>query len=162
MTCYEIKRKIYLAPRPDLIEMPDVRAHVEECVECHRIVAGERLSALMIKAEVEYVEAQAPSEISPFLMARIRNRVREISEQRAGSWDSAILALRGWLLAFGTAAIILILLSVQWRPAPERAVMRDHETELSSISNVNEVLLSGKLSRRTKTNNEAIGDVIDE
>lgn len=162
MTCYEIKRKIYLAPRPDLIEMPDVRAHVENCVECHRIVAGEQLSALIIKAGVENEAASAPSTISPFLMARIRNRVRELSDQGAGSWDSAILALRGWLLAFGTAAIILLLLSVQWRTTPERALMRDHEAELSAISNVNEVLLSGKLARQAKTDNEAIRDVIDE
>ncbi|QQS47725.1 MAG: hypothetical protein IPM66_03450 [Acidobacteriota bacterium] len=158
MTCRDLRKRIFFAAPKNLLELPEARAHIERCDDCHRMAAGERLAGLLVRARIEH-DREAPG-LSPFLMARIRNRIREMSDQ--GSWEAAILGLRGWLVAFGAAAIILLALSVQWGIAPNRTLTRDHETELSSISNVNEVLLSGNLPHKSGADNEVPGNGIDE
>ncbi len=153
MNCRDIKRKILFAP--DSLESAEVRRHVERCQNCRRSVAGERLTSMMIRSGMRGDDLQA---VSPFLMSRIRARIGELHDQGAGSWESAILALRGWLIAFGAVAAVLLLMTGLW--GSRNSLTRDHDTELSSISNVNEVLLSGNIPGEAKK--EAIGDGFDE
>jgi len=153
MNCSYIKRKILFAA--DSLESAEVRRHVESCPDCRRRVAGERLTSMMIRSGMR---SDDPPSVSPFLMSRIRARIGELQDQGAGSWESAILALRGWLIAFGAVAAVLLLMTGLW--GSRSSLPRDHETELSSISNVNEVLLSGNISREAKK--EAVDNGFDE
>ncbi|MCI0663877.1 MAG: hypothetical protein L0220_22705 [Acidobacteria bacterium] len=75
---------------------------------------------------------------NPFLISKIRNRIQELREQRFGSWEMAVAAMRGWLLAFATVAIILITVSVQWQPS---TIMSDLDDELGA-QNPAEYLIS--------------------
>jgi hypothetical protein len=75
---------------------------------------------------------------NPFLIIRIRDRIQELREQRFSSWEIAVTAMRGWLVAFATVAIILITASIQWQPS---AVTSDFEDELNT-QNPTEYLVS--------------------
>src|SRR5262245_11674726 len=90
----------------------EVTEHAATCAACRDLLLLDRLAPAIIRA------AGAPdcSDYSPTrLINKIRGRIREISEQRAGSWELAVEAVRGWLAAFALAAIILIAASLQWK-----------------------------------------------
>jgi hypothetical protein len=77
---------------------------------------------------------------NPFLISKIRGRIQELREQRFGSWEIAVAAMRGWLVAFTTVAIILIAVSVQWQRQPS-VITSDLDDELNA-QNPAEYLIS--------------------
>ena len=80
----------------------------------------------------------------PFLFNRIKRRIREMREQNLSSWELAVAAmpkLSGWLAAFATAAILLIVISIQWQQ-PALTGDPDQETDELNIQNPAEYLIS--------------------
>jgi hypothetical protein len=155
MECREIKKFVDVGTRWEIDKRREIESHIALCERCRGLVASARLASMLIKAGIEENETAG---MTPFLMARIKNRIRELGDQSVGSWESAVLALRGWLLAFGTAAVILLSISIQWQ-LPAIMLTGDHETELTSISNINEVLISGNMTEQPEAP-EAVDEVI--
>src|SRR5262249_39723952 len=53
---------------------------------------------------------------SPFFMTRLRARIE--SERSMSVWETAVTAARGWLLAFGGVAALLLAVSFVSLPTP--------------------------------------------
>ena len=114
MICKEIRTKARTkkALSPSLEK--EATEHIKTCKTCYDLWLVEKLAPAILKAGVEPVR-ETPDNHSTILFNKVRSRIREMSEQRAGSWELAIEAMRGWLAAFAVAAVILIAASLQWR-----------------------------------------------
>jgi len=112
--------------------------HAMSCSACHDLLRLNKLMSAIIEARCASSEEIEQTASNPFLIRKIRNRIQELREQRFGSWEMAVAAMRGWLVAFATVAIILIAVSVQWQSS---AITNDLDDELSS-QNPAEYLIS--------------------
>jgi len=112
-------------------------AHAEICSDCRKEIALARLTAALLKA---YSPAEKEIGEPADLMARIRARIRELGEQGVGSWESAVLALRGWIFAFGAVAILLLSMSVQWKLS--NTPRTDPVDDATSLINISEEFIS--------------------
>lgn len=88
----------------------EVKAHVLECEGCRSAVRVDLAMESLIRLKAEADRNASMAYNNPFLAGRIRHRIREMAEQ-ANTWESAVLSLRGWLLAFGTLALALLSFS---------------------------------------------------
>jgi hypothetical protein len=122
----------------------EFRTHSAICDRCRKELAIEALTSALIKAHSSINLSDTETVDNPYLMARIRTRIRELSEHGVNSWESAILALRGWLIAFGAAAILLLTISVQWQLS-NSSQPNDNDSELTQLSNISEDFLSGNV-----------------
>lgn len=78
--------------------------------------AVDRLAGELIEVYAARIDAEAGAAAGqPFLAARVRNRIREMREQNVSSWEAAVMAMRGWILALGAAAILFFFVSMQWQ-----------------------------------------------
>jgi hypothetical protein len=108
--------------------------HVKTCASCHDLVLLERLAPAIIKAASAPEEWNALNASSATLACRIRMRIQEMREQRLTSWESAVESMRGWLTAFAVVTIILVIISVQWRP---QTVTSDLSHDLDEVVTLN-------------------------
>jgi len=115
--------------------------HIRACEACHDLLMLEKLAPAVIKAAGNRDHAIAEYPSTTMLISRIRSRIREMSEQRAASWELAVEAMRGWLAAFAVAAVILVAVSLQWRP-PLSTSDFDHESDELINPNPDEYLIS--------------------
>jgi hypothetical protein len=120
----------------------ELAAHTAVCDKCRKELAIESLTSALIKAHSTTNLSAAETGENPYLMTRIRARIRELSEHGVNSWESAILALRGWLIAFGAAAILLLTISVQWQIS-NAGSSNESDNELTQLSNISDDFLSG-------------------
>ncbi len=82
----------------------------------HDREAADRLAGRLISCYAARVDAEAEEAAGQaFFAARVRNRIREMREQNVSSWEVAVMALRGWIVALGAAAIIFFFVSTQWQ-----------------------------------------------
>ncbi|MDX2034674.1 MAG: hypothetical protein SF339_28620 [Blastocatellia bacterium] len=76
--------------------------------------AADRLAGELIEIYASQVDAEAELAAGqPFFAARVRNRIREMREQNVSSWEAAVMAMRGWILALCAAAILFFLVGAQ-------------------------------------------------
>lgn len=100
--------------------------------------AVERLAGEMIEVYAARIDAEAELAAGrPFLAAKVRNRIREMREQNVSSWEAAVMAMRGWILALGAAAILFFFVSMQWQaPASLRSDADEINTSEELIGEV--------------------------
>jgi hypothetical protein len=134
MNCKEA-RKLF---RTNGANKCEISVHTASCDKCRKELAMEALASALIKAHSSVTSSDAGTGENPYLMTRIRARIRELGEHGVNNWESAVLALRGWLIAFGAAAILLLTISVQW-PNPTT----ESDNELTLLSNISEDFTSG-------------------
>ena len=115
--------------------------HIRNCENCHDLLLLERLAPAIIKAAGSPDRRITDPPSATMLISRIRSRIREMSEQRASSWELAVEAMRGWLAAFAVAAVILIAASLQWQP-PLVTSDFDHDSDELINQNPDEYLIS--------------------
>jgi hypothetical protein len=144
MKCTEIRRSLKYNYQNDHAIPDQVMAHVELCDHCRKAIAMERLTTALLNAYAS--SDKKPEGESPYLMSRIRARIRELSDQGVGSWESAVLALRGWIIAFGAAAILLLTLSVQGKLSNAPGI--DPVDDATSLTNISEDFISSVSSVR--------------
>jgi hypothetical protein len=88
--------------------------HIKSCITCKNLLLAEKLAPAIIKAASD---DGARMDSHTRLISGIRRRIQEIREQRSTSWEAAVEATSGWLAAFAVTAIILVAVSLQWRPS---------------------------------------------
>lgn len=113
-------------------------SHVRNCLACRNLLLLDKLAPAIIKAGCAFSDEIEQTASNPFLISKIRHRIQELREQRYGSWEIAVAAMRGWLVAFATVAIILVTVSIRWQPP---AVTSDLDDELNT-QNSAEYLIS--------------------
>jgi hypothetical protein len=144
MKCTEIRKLIKYNYQNDHAIPDNVMAHVKVCDHCREAMAMERLTAALLNAYASSIKE--PAGEPPYLMSRIRARIRELSDQGVGSWESAVLALRGWIIAFGAAAILLLTISFQGTLS--NAPRIDPVDDATSLTNISEDFISSVSSVR--------------
>lgn len=156
MNCKKIRRALNYSFQLSEADRQEFTTHTANCEGCRRAVAIGSLTNALIRAHTSEIRTE---EVNPYLMTRIRARIRELGGAAGvGSWESAVLSLRGWLLAFGAAAFILLSLSVQWQLSN---VTPDQDNDVTSLSNIGEEFITGNIGRPAGAlplKNEAIGD----
>lgn len=91
--------------------------HTQTCPACQDLLLLDKLTPAIIRAASDSNDEAFYSGPSATLINKIRRRIQEMREQRSRSWELAVGAMRGWLAAFAATAVILIAISVQWRPS---------------------------------------------
>jgi len=145
MKCKEIRTVTKRRSVLSLTAATEVANHIKSCAACQNLLLLDKLAPAIIKAASNsYCESICESinnGPSVALISKIRNRIQEIRDQRSVSWELAIEAMRGWLAAFAATAIILIAVSIQWRPSAMTSDF-DHEGDELAIQNPAEYLIS--------------------
>jgi len=112
MTCREVKRFLnhgYLTPAPQIPR--EIKVHARSCTRCSQELAILSLTNALVGSLGDFGQPEQLPWHDVRLVSRIKARIREMDERRVGSWDAGIVAIRGWLLAFGATAAILLVLS---------------------------------------------------
>ena len=113
MNCKQVKKylRYSYSPTSDW-QQSELEAHAQFCESCGRELA---IGKLMDTLVLSY--GNSDSDDSPWdevrLANRIKSRIQEMGERGTGSWETGIIAVRGWLVAFGAAAVLLLVLSNQ-------------------------------------------------
>ncbi len=114
MSCQEVRRLLRKGYSHAPIASYEIRSHVRLCTKCNQELI---INTLMNTLVTSYGDAN-PYEHSPWddlrLVNRIKSRIQAANGYRASSWDAAIIGVKGWLLAFGAMAILLLVLSSQF------------------------------------------------
>ena len=158
MNCKQIEKEIRKAFAADVLRAPEVLEHLNQCGACREAINLELLINRMIRSKVDVDEEESRGYRNPFIIGRIRNRIREIGEQ-GYSWEAAVLALRSWLLVFGSVALILVSFSFRW-PVTDEAVTPPSKmhVELTAINdeigmeNMNDLDVLNKDKRKRSGN----------
>lgn len=113
MNCKQVKRlaKYSVPPLSDAWH-ENLESHVHSCSDCRRELAVDRLISVLMTSHSDAVPEESHWD-KVRMINGIKARIQEANDQGAGSWDIAIIAVRGWLVAFGAAAILLLILSNQ-------------------------------------------------
>lgn len=112
MNCNELKRRLQFGQPRQRITILAMHEHAAGCQACRQLLAAESLAEALVKAN--HADEFEPSS---FWAGKLRHRIQEMRDQRVHSWESQLMGLRGWLTALGAAAMLLLALSAQWRPA---------------------------------------------
>lgn len=113
MNCKQVKKSLRYGypPRTDW-QQSELEAHAQSCESCGQELAIGKLMDTLVHSYGNSDAADSPwDEVR--LANRIKSRIHEISERGTGSWETSIIAVRGWLVVFGAAAILLLALSNQ-------------------------------------------------
>jgi|SRR5262245_19853816 len=142
MKCNDARRLFKFGGNISEFDRQELTIHTANCENCRKHAVIESLAGALIKAHSStYHQAEDQTE-NPYLISRIKARIRELSEHGVGSWESAVLGLRGWLIAFGATAVILLSFSVQGQfsnaPLP-----LDNDNDLTTRATIEEELISG-------------------
>lgn len=142
MKCNDARRLFKFGGNISDIDHQELTIHTANCEDCRKQAVIESLAGALIKAHCPtYHQAEDQVE-NPYLISRIKARIRELSEHGVGSWESAVLGLRGWLIAFGATAVILLSFSVQGQLS-NAPLSPDGETELTYRAIIEEEFISG-------------------
>jgi len=141
MKCKEVR--IVIKHRSAFLPAVAIRAtdHIKTCPACRDLLLLDKLAPAMIRAASNPDCKVAHSGSSKLLIDKIRSRIQEMREQGASSWELAVEAMRGWLAAFALTAVILIAVSIQWRPSMVTSDF-DHEGDELITQNPAEYLIS--------------------
>lgn len=141
MKCKEIRKVI--KHRSAFSPAVAIRAtnHIKTCPDCRDLLLLDKLAPAIIRAASNPDCKVTYSGSSKMLISKIRDRIQEVREQRSSSWELAVEAMRGWLAAFAVTAVILIAVSIQWRPSVVTSDF-DHESDESITQNPAEYLIS--------------------
>ena len=82
-------------------------AHAQRCVDCLEQAQQTALTDQLLTQRASELNRQSYT-LPPFFMAKLAARLRAEAEPYGLTWEHAVPALRGWLLAFSAAALLLI------------------------------------------------------
>lgn len=114
MNCTQIKKHLKFA----YPLVPELRArmaaHAQQCPDCRQELAAEELAVSLVKS-FAIIDQDEEMSLANYgeqrLVCRTMTRIKEIKSRGANSWTAAVIALRGWLFAFGATAALLLALS---------------------------------------------------
>ncbi|NOT60172.1 MAG: hypothetical protein HOP19_08100 [Acidobacteria bacterium] len=90
------------------------QAHAQQCVNCLAHAQETALVEQLLTQRAHRLD-QRPYTPSPFFMAKLAARLRAEAEPYVMTWEHALPALRGlrgWMLTFSAAALLLIAAAV--------------------------------------------------
>ncbi len=124
MNCRQVNRVLRRNPPSAGEFCYELEAHAQSCMACSQELAINRLMNTLVSAHGDQNE-ESPGD-STRIVNPIKLRIREVNERGAASWDTAIIAVRGWLIAFGATAILLLVLSTEMATSSVNQVTSDN------------------------------------
>ena len=163
MKCKEIVRLLTYGQDYDPIVRYQISQHAAHCKKCREELAINSV----IKAIVTTHNSQEEDHLSLTvweevrLVNQVKARIQSAKDVELGTWESAVISMRGWLIGFAAAAILLLMLSGQL--AVSNFANKKEEGKLDLIStaptpSVNEDLISSntQASRQSEFTNEDV------
>lgn len=141
MTCREVKGLLRKEYSSTLLVSYQIKSHARSCSRCNQELAINNLMSTLVTCYGNTNSNEHSLWDDAQLANSIKSRIQAISQHRAGSWDTAIIGIKGWLLAFGAMAVLLLALSSQFAVGPSLDQPTSDKTNRSS-SNWNEELVS--------------------
>lgn len=152
MNCKQVKKSLrYGYSSATNSQQAEMEAHARFCKACGRELSIDRLMNTLVNSHSNSMPEESPwDEVR--VANRIKSRIQEMNERGNGSWDTAIIAVRGWLLAFGAAAVLLLVLTNQLP-----ATISSNLSEQSEQSDRDQVSLTSPLmSEEIVSNNSPL------
>jgi hypothetical protein len=109
MNCREARNIERQGGSSETLMRSEAREHVKACEACRKTIYLDALGVSLVQAYSRIEPGSEPGP-SPFFMTRLRARIE--SERTVSVWETAVTAARGWLLAFGGVAALLLAVSV--------------------------------------------------
>lgn len=151
MKCKEIIRLLTYGQDGDPIARYEIAQHALACKKCSEELAFHLAIKSIVKShdfsEAEHSVLEAWNEAR--LVNQVKARIQSAKENGIGTWESAVISMRGWLVGFAAAAILLLALSVS------NSVNNNEESKLDLISTAPVPSASEDLiSSNTQTNRQ--------
>lgn len=134
MNCRQVQKQLRYGYPTSLTARTEIEAHARQCASCRQEIVMERFTSALVKAYADPAEEWDPMG-EQRLLHRTMSRIREMKERGTSSWEAAIIGIRGWLFAFGAAALVLLVLSVaQLERSAPTVVIEPRNNDISSVS----------------------------
>lgn len=111
MNCKQFNRIIYNGQIPASLS-GEIESHARNCQTCSRELVLEKMTRELLRSySSDSTELTHWDEVR--MINRVKSRLQEMAERNQFSWENSIIAVRGWLVAFGAVALLLLALSGQ-------------------------------------------------
>lgn len=142
----------------------EISQHAFTCKKCREELAVNSILKSIVKNH-NFLDEEHSVWDEVRLVNQVKVRIQSARENGLGTWESAVISFRSWLVGFAAAAILLLALSSQLA-ASNRAVKKE-ESRLDLISNtqqtsqMSEDLISSntQVNRPSELNNEEVENV---
>lgn len=163
MKCKEVIRLLTYGQDSEAAAQIEITRHTATCQKCREELAVNSILKSIIKNH-EFTEDEHSVWDELRLVNQVRSRIQLAKESGSGSWESAVISIRGWLVGFAAAAVLLLILSGQL--AASNATAKKEEGKLDLISNIQipsigDDLISSnaQVNRQGESNSEEVENV---
>ncbi len=115
MKCKEIVRLLTYGRDNEPAAQYEIAKHASTCKKCREELAFNFAIKAIVKghdfSETEHSVLEVWNEAR--LVNQVKARIQTAKENGIGTWESAVISMRGWLIGFAAAAVLLLALSGQ-------------------------------------------------
>lgn len=143
MKCKEVARLITYGRDAEPTLQIEVTRHSLSCKKCREELTAHSVIKSLLTSTVS-IESDDWEEVR--LVNQVKARIQATKESGLGSWESAVISIRGWLVGFAAAAILLLALSGQLAVS-KSAVEKDESSEQisSTVTPMTDDLISNNI-----------------
>ncbi len=163
MKCKEIVRLLTYGQDDKPTARHEIARHTLNCKKCSEELAFNFAIKAIVKShdfsETENSVLEAWNEAR--LVNQVKARIQSARENGIGTWESAVISMRGWLVGFAAAAILLLALSGQLAVSNSADKKDEGRLDLIStapVSSASEDLISSntQTSRQSELTSEEV------
>lgn len=152
MKCKEIVRLMTYGQDVESSAHFEITQHAAACKKCREELAVNSFIKSVVKSH-NFTSDDHSVWDEVRLVNQVKARIQSARENGLGSWESAVISIRGWLFGFAAAAILLLALSGQL--AVRNSGDKKDEGRLDLISNTSAFTMSEDLiSSNTQINRQ--------
>lgn len=113
MRCKDVIRLVTYGRATKAVEQAEVAKHAQSCKKCREELATYSVIKSILTSQT-HIEADEHFDWEENrLVNQVKARIQTAKENGVGTWESAVISIRGWLIGFATAAVLLLALSGQ-------------------------------------------------
>lgn len=149
MKCREIIRLITYERDIERTTQFEMSQHAFSCEKCREELAANSVIKAILKSYSHIDDEQFAWEETR-LVNQVKYRIQAAKEGGLSTWESAVISIRGWLLGFAAAAILLLALSGQL--AASKSASENDSGASEQISSTNSSLTEDLISSNAQVN----------
>lgn len=114
MKCKEIVRLLTYGHDSEPVARYEIAQHASNCKKCQEELAiNSAIRAIVKNHSIEDDHSAWTVWDEVRLVNQVKARIQAGKDSELGTWESAVISMRGWLIGFAAAAILLLALSGQ-------------------------------------------------
>ena len=115
MKCKEIVRLLTYGRDNEPVARYEIAQHASICKKCREELAINAAIKTIVKSHNQNENGHSAFAAweETRLVNQVKARIQSARENGIGTWESAVISMRGWLVGFAAAAILLLALSGQ-------------------------------------------------